>query len=74
MVNLEDDESEGISELQPAGAAYIPRVVFFDSAGNAHPEIKSKANPTYAYFYPSANSLADVMESALPSLAKKMEL
>lgn len=70
MVNLEDDEAEGIPELEPAGASYIPRVIFFSPDGTARPDIKSKANPSYAYFYPSADSLGQVMESALSSLKK----
>jgi len=68
MVNLEDDESEGKKELEPEGAGYIPRVVFFDSQGNARSDIKSGANPAYAYFYPNAASLGDAMESALGKL------
>jgi len=68
MVNLEDDEGEGISDLKPEGAGYIPRVVFFTPDGTARPDIKSKANPNYAYFYPNADSLGQVMESSLSML------
>jgi thiol:disulfide interchange protein len=70
MVNLEDDESEGKPELQPEGAGYIPRVVFFTPDGTPRPDVKSAANPSYAYFYPTADSLGQVMESALSSLKK----
>ena len=74
MVNLEDGESDGLKELEPEGAGYIPRVVFFDPEGKPRPEIKSKANPQYAYFYPNAASLADMMEHSASTVFKKSEL
>jgi len=74
MVNLEDGESDNLPDLEPEGASYIPRVVFLDSKGNVRKEIKSAANPKFAYFYPTAASLADVMESALSKLQGSSEL
>ena len=73
MVNLEDDASEGEweQELQPEDAAYIPHVVFFDYDGAQRPDIKSSSNEQYPYYYHSAASIADVMESALSKFKAK---
>lgn len=68
VANLEDDESEGYPELEPEGAGYIPRIIFFDMNGEPRYDIKNPSQ--YAYFYGTTDAIADKMELSYGLLTK----
>ncbi|KAF6112091.1 thioredoxin domain containing 12 [Phyllostomus discolor] len=54
MVNLEDEEEPKDEDFSPDGG-YIPRILFLDPSGKVRPEIiNENGNPSYKYFYISA--------------------
>ncbi|KAG8436906.1 hypothetical protein GDO86_007843 [Hymenochirus boettgeri] len=68
MVNLEDEEEPKEDAYSPDGG-YIPRILFLDANGKVHPEItNSKGNPSYKYFYNTAEQVIDGMKEAQENL------
>ncbi|XP_063795612.1 thioredoxin domain-containing protein 12 [Pseudophryne corroboree] len=71
MVNVEDEEEPKDDVYSPDGG-YIPRIVYLDPSGNVHPEIiNAKGNPSYKYFYSSAEQVVEGMKEAQEKLTGK---
>ncbi|XP_044529387.1 thioredoxin domain-containing protein 12 [Gracilinanus agilis] len=68
MVNLEDEEEPKDEAFSPDGG-YIPRILFLDPSGQVRPEITNeKGNPSYKYFYISADQVVEGMKEAQDKL------
>eukprot|EP00121_Abeoforma_whisleri_P006847 Awhi_evm1s6236 len=64
MYGKDDEEPKG-SEFTPDGG-YIPRVLFLDSDGKVHPELKAiGGNPKYGYFYSDTKLLEKTMDAVV---------
>ncbi|XP_073419838.1 thioredoxin domain-containing protein 12 [Dendrobates tinctorius] len=68
MVNVEDEEEPKDDAFSPDGA-YIPRILFLDPSGHIRPEIiNAKGNPSYKYFYNTAEQVVEGMKEAQEKL------
>ena len=75
MVNLEDDEANGLTEFEhPAGERYIPRL-FFEVNQKTLVDVHGP-NAKYPYFFSTPKQIADAMEKvlSLTNLGEKAEL
>ncbi|KAM5148660.1 thioredoxin domain-containing protein 12 [Mantella aurantiaca] len=71
MVNVEDEEEPKDDAYSPDGG-YIPRIIFLNPSGHVHPEIiNSKGNPSYKYFYSTAEQVVEAMKEAQEKLTGK---
>ncbi|XP_038307332.1 thioredoxin domain-containing protein 12-like [Canis lupus familiaris] len=63
MVNLQDEEPKD-EDFSP-DVGYVPRILFLDPSGMVHPEIiNENGNPSYKYFYVSAEQVVQGMKEA----------
>ncbi|XP_053549456.1 thioredoxin domain-containing protein 12 [Bombina bombina] len=68
MVNVEDEEEPKEKDYSPDGG-YIPRILFLDPSGKVHAEIiNSQGNPSYKYFYNTADQVVAAMKEAQEKL------
>ncbi|CAH2310831.1 thioredoxin domain-containing 12 [Pelobates cultripes] len=68
MVNIEDEEEPKDEAFSPDGG-YIPRIVFLDPSGTVRPEIiNTGGNPSYKYFYSTAEHVVQGMKDAQEKL------
>lgn len=64
MVNIDQDTDERVMQYGPDGT-YIPRVMFFDAAGELDASIDNDRSPKFKYFYTSSIDLVKSMHEAL---------
>ena len=74
MSNVEDDEEPQEDEFRPSGSGYIPRILFLENGVVRDDVFNANGNPSYKYFYPNVEAVAEGMKHALLMLKKPEEL
>ncbi len=73
MVNVDQDDSPEVQRLGPDGQ-YIPRILFFDPAGNLDAGLSNPGRSKYKYFYTPQDDLVGMMNQAIDRHAKAARL
>nr|WP_263429950.1 thioredoxin family protein [Nannocystis pusilla] len=69
MINVDQDEEPSSQQYGPDGR-YVPRVLFFDSAGELDRELLNASRRRYKYYYSPHDDLVGAMRQALERHAK----
>jgi hypothetical protein len=69
MINVDQDREPASQDYGPDGR-YVPRVLFFDSAGSLDSELLNTARRKYKYYYSPHDDLVAKMRQALERHAK----
>ena len=69
MINVDQDEEPTSQQYGPDGR-YVPRVLFFDSAGALDQELLNASRRRYKYYYSPHDDLVGAMRQALERHAK----